>query len=114
MSKNKKIPVGVVYSTNQEYQYSFDNEEVAETLLPEKQKLKIQLDKKSRAGKQVTLITGFVGSENDLEILSKKLKNLCGCGGSAKDAEILIQGDVREKVLTFLSSQGYKAVKVGG
>lgn len=114
MSKNKKIPVGVVYSTNQEYQYSFDNEEVAETLLPEKQKLKIQLDKKSRAGKQVTLITGFVGSENDLETLSKKLKNLCGCGGSAKDAEILIQGDVREKVLTFLSSQGYKAVKVGG
>lgn len=114
MSKNKKIPVGVVYSTNQDYQYSFDNEEVAETLLPEKQKLKIQLDKKSRAGKQVTLITGFVGSENDLEILSKKLKNLCGCGGSAKDAEILIQGDVREKVLTFLSSQGYKAVKVGG
>ena len=114
MSKNKKIPVGVVYSTDQDYQYSFDNEEVAETLLPEKQKLKIQLDKKSRAGKQVTLITGFVGSENDLEILSKKLKNLCGCGGSAKDAEILIQGDVREKVLTFLSSQGYKAVKVGG
>lgn len=114
MSKNKKIPVGVVYSTNQDYQYSFDNEEVAETLLPEKQKLKIQLDKKSRAGKQVTLITGFVGSENDLETLSKKLKNLCGCGGSAKDAEILIQGDVREKVLTFLSSQGYKAVKVGG
>ncbi len=114
MSKNKKIPVGVVYSTNQDYQYSFDNEEVAETLLPEKQKLKIQLDKKSRAGKQVTLITGFVGSENDLETLSKKLKNLCGCGGSAKDTEILIQGDVREKVLTFLSSQGYKAVKVGG
>ena len=114
MSKNKKIPVGVVYSTDQDYQYSFDNEEVAETLLPEKQKLKIQLDKKSRAGKQVTLITGFVGSENDLETLSKKLKNLCGCGGSAKDTEILIQGDVREKVLTFLSSQGYKAVKVGG
>ena len=114
MSKNKKIPVGVVYSTNQEFEYSFDNEEVAETLAPEKQKLKILLDKKSRAGKQVTLITGFVGSDVDLETLSKKLKNLCGCGGSVKDGEILIQGDVREKVLNWLIAQNYKAVKVGG
>ncbi len=114
MSKNKKIPVGVVYSTNQDFEYSFDNEEVAETLPPEKQKLKIQLDKKARAGKQVTLITGFVGSEEDLETLAKKLKNLCGCGGSAKDGEILIQGDVRDKVLNWLIGQGYKAVKVGG
>jgi translation initiation factor 1 len=114
MSKNKKIPAGVVYSTNQDFEYSFDNEEVAETLPPEKQKLKIQLDKKARAGKQVTLITGFVGSEDDLEILAKKLKNLCGCGGSAKDGEILIQGDVREKVLNWLIAQGYKAVKSGG
>ena len=114
MSKNKKIPVGIVYSTNQDYQYSFDNEEVAETLLPEKQKLKIQLDKKSRAGKQVTLITGFVGADNDLEDLSKKLKNHCGCGGSAKDGEILIQGDVRDKVLSWLNTQNYKAVISGG
>jgi translation initiation factor 1 len=114
MSKNKKTPLGVVYSTNQDFEYSFDNEEVAETLPPEKQKLKIQLDKKSRAGKQVTLITGFVGSEEDLETLAKKLKNLCGCGGSAKDGEILIQGDVREKVLNWLIAQGYKAVKSGG
>jgi translation initiation factor 1 len=114
MSKNKKIPVGVVYSTNQDFEYSFDNEEVAETLPPEKQKFKIHLDKKSRAGKQVTLISGFVGSEEDLETLAKKLKNLCGCGGSAKDGEILIQGDVREKVLNWLIAQGYKAVKSGG
>jgi translation initiation factor 1 len=114
MSKNKKIPVGVVYSTNQDFEYSFDNEELAETLPPEKQKLKIQLDKKARAGKQVTLITGFVGSDEDLDILAKKLKNLCGCGGSAKDGEILIQGDVREKVLSWLIAQGYKAVKSGG
>jgi translation initiation factor 1 len=114
MSKNKKIPVGVVYSTNQDFEYSFDNEELAETLPPEKQKLKIQLDKKARAGKQVTLITGFVGSDEDLDILAKKLKNLCGCGGSAKDGEILIQGDVREKVLNWLIAQGYKAVKSGG
>jgi translation initiation factor 1 len=114
MSKNKKIPIGVVYSTNQEFEYLFDNEEVSETLLPEKQKLKIQLDKKSRAGKQVSLITGFIGKDDDLEILAKKLKNLCGCGGSAKDGEILIQGDVREKVLTWLIAQGYKVAKAGG
>lgn len=114
MSKNKKIPVGIVYSTNQEFEYSFDNEEVAETLAPEKQKLKIQLDKKSRAGKQVTLIMGFIGNDADVENLSKKLKNLCGCGGSVKDGEILIQGDVRDKVLTWLIAQSYKAVKVGG
>lgn len=114
MSKNKKIPLGVVYSTNQNFEYSFDSEEVAETLLPEKQKLKIQLDKKSRAGKQVTLITGFIGKDDDLETLAKKLKNFCGCGGSAKEGEILIQGDVRDKVLTWLITQGYKAVKSGG
>lgn len=114
MSKNKKIPLGVVYSTNQDFEYSFDKQEVVETLPPEKQKLKIQLDKKSRAGKQVSLITGFVGSEIDLETLSKKIKNLCGCGGSVKEGEILIQGDVREKVLNWLIAQGYKAVKVGG
>jgi translation initiation factor 1 len=114
MSKNKKIPLGVVYSTNQDFEYSFDNEEIAETLLPEKQKLKIQLDKKSRAGKQVTLITGFIGKDDDVETLAKKLKNFCGCGGSAKDGEILIQGDVRDKVLTWLITQGYKAVKSGG
>jgi translation initiation factor 1 len=109
MSKNKKIPVGVVFSTNPDFDFSFDNDEVAETLPPEKQKLKIQLDKKARAGKQVTLITGFVGNDDDLEALAKKLKNLCGCGGSAKDGEILIQGDVRDKVLTWLVAQGYKA-----
>jgi translation initiation factor 1 len=107
MSKNKKIPVGVVYSTNQDFEYSFDNEEVAQTLPNEKQKLKIQLDKKSRAGKQVTLITGFIGNEDDLE-------TLCGCGGSTKDGEILIQGDVRDKVLNWLIAQNYKAVKSGG
>ncbi len=111
MSKNKKIPVGVVFSTNPDFDFAFDNDEVAETLPPEKQKLKIQLDKKARAGKQVTLITGFVGNDDDLEILAKKLKNLCGCGGSAKDGEILIQGDVRDKVLTWLVTQGYKANK---
>lgn len=114
MSKNKKIPVGVVYSTNPDFDFSFDESDAVETLQPNQQKLKVQLDKKARAGKQVTLITGFIGTEEDLETLAKKIKNLCGCGGSVKDGEILIQGDVREKVLTWLQAQNYKAVKVGG
>ena len=114
MSKNKKIPLGVVYSTNPDFDYAFENDGEVATLEPNKQNLKVQLDKKARAGKQVTLISGFVGSNDDLEILSKKLKNLCGCGGSAKDGEILIQGDFREKILTFLITAAYKAKKVGG
>ncbi len=113
MSKNKKIPVGVMYSTNPDFVFDF-NEEIIETLPNEKQNLKVLLDKKARAGKQVTLITGFVGSDEDLEILSKKLKNLCGCGGSLKDAEILLQGDFREKAMTWLLGQNYKVKKVGG
>ncbi|MEA5139468.1 translation initiation factor [Arcicella rigui] len=114
MSKNKKIPLGVVYSTNPDFDFSFEDDGQVETLAPAKQNLKVQLDKKARAGKQVTLISGFVGTNDDLEALSKKLKNLCGCGGSAKDGEILIQGDFRDKILTFLTTSGYKAKKVGG
>jgi translation initiation factor 1 len=109
MSKNKANKIGVVYSTNPDFEFQLDEEEVQATLVPEKQNLRIQLDKKARAGKQVTLVTGFVGTDEDLEILAKKLKNLCGCGGSAKDGEILIQGDVRQKVLAWLIQQGYKA-----
>lgn len=114
MSKNKKIPLGVVYSTNPDFDFSFEDDGQVETLAPAKQNLKVQLDKKARAGKQVTLISGFIGTNDDLEALSKKLKNLCGCGGSAKDGEILIQGDFRDKILTFLTTSGYKAKKVGG
>ncbi|MFY7829832.1 MAG: translation initiation factor [Flectobacillus sp.] len=112
MSKNKKIPLGVVYSTNPDFEYEFEEKEVAETLPPNQQNLKALLDKKARAGKQVTLITGFVGNEEDLNTLGKKLKNLCGCGGSVKDGEIILQGDFREKVVTWLTQQGYKAKKV--
>ncbi|MDI9870075.1 translation initiation factor [Flectobacillus roseus] len=112
MSKNKKIPLGVVYSTNPDFEYEFEEKEVAETLPPNQQNLKALLDKKARAGKQVTLITGFVGNEEDLNTLGKKLKNLCGCGGSVKDGEIILQGDFREKVVTWLIQQGYKAKKV--
>ena len=113
MSKNKKIPIGVVYSTNQDYAFDFNEDEVAETLPNNQQNLKVQLDKKSRAGKQVTLITGFIGSNDDLETLGKKLKTFCGAGGSSKDNEILVQGDFRDKIVAKLTADGYKAKRVG-
>lgn len=113
MAKNKKIPVGVVYSTDPSFEFDFGSEEAIQTLPPQQQHLKVSLDKKARAGKQVSLITGFVGTLDDVETLGKKLKNLCGCGGSVKDGEILLQGDFREKIVTWLIAQGYKAKKVG-
>ncbi len=113
MSKKNNI-IGVVYSTNSDFEFNFDGNNEPETLPNNQQNLKIMLDKKARAGKQVTLISGFLGKNTDLEILAKKLKNLCGTGGSAKDSEILIQGDNREKILIFLTKEGYKAKKSGG
>jgi translation initiation factor 1 len=114
MSKSKKIPVGVVYSTSDSFDYTFEESDEAETLPNNQQNLKIMLDKKARAGKQVTLILGFIGKNEDLEILAKKLKNHCGTGGSAKGGEIMIQGDNRDKISAFLVSNQYKAKKVGG
>lgn len=104
----------MVYSTSDDFEYNFGNLEASETLLPSQQKLKVLLDKKARAGKQVTLVEGFVGSEEDLKELGKLLKNKCGVGGSAKDNEILIQGDHRDKVLQVLFQAGYGAKKSGG
>jgi translation initiation factor 1 len=109
----KQIPIGVVYSTNSDFDFNFENSAEADTLPNNQQNLKIMLDKKSRAGKQVTLITGFIGKNADLEILAKKLKNHCGTGGSSKDFEILIQGDNREKIMQLLIKEGYKVKKVG-
>lgn len=111
MSK-KNIPDnrGFVYSTDPNF--SFDRKEEAEaTLPPAQQKLRILLDKKQRAGKIVSLITGFIGTDEDLQELGKKLKGVCGSGGSAKDGEILVQGDHRDKILQWLLKNDYKNSK---
>lgn len=108
--KNKPDTKGFVYSTDPNF--SFEEEQTtAETLLPAQQKLKVKLDTKHRAGKAVTLVEGFVGREDDLEDLGKKLKSFCGTGGSAKNGEIIVQGDQREKVFQWLLKNGYKNVK---
>ena len=111
---NWKNRDGVVYSTESNFEYSLASAFQQDTLAPNEQNLKVQLDKKARAGKKVTLVTGFVGSEDDLKALGKTLKSKCGVGGSAKDAEILIQGDFRDKVIEILQEAGYRAKKVGG
>jgi translation initiation factor 1 len=111
MSKKTKPDTrGFVYSTDPNFSFEEDNS-AAETLPPAQQKLKVRLDTKHRAGKAVTLVAGFVGTEEDLQDLGKKLKSFCGTGGSAKDAEIIVQGDQREKALQWLIKNGYKQSK---
>lgn len=102
-----KDRLNVVYSTNPDFKYETENEEEQDTLPKEKQQLRISLDKRNRKGKAVTLITGFVGSGEDMEALGKFLKVKCGVGGSAKDGEIIIQGDFRKKILELLQKEGY-------
>jgi translation initiation factor 1 len=108
--KNKPDVQGFVYSTDPNFSFQ-PADEAVETLAPAQQKLRIRLETKHRAGKAVTLITGFIGKEEDLEKLGKQLKNFCGTGGSAKDAEIIIQGDQRLKVLPWLIKNGYTQSK---
>lgn len=118
MSKKKKNDWknrdGVVYSTSDDFEFDHGNTDDISTPPNSQQNLKVMLDKKSRGGKQVTLVEGFVGSEEALKDLGKLLKNKCGVGGSAKDGEILVQGDHRDKVVLLLQQEGYKAKKSGG
>jgi translation initiation factor 1 len=114
MAKKDKNRQNIVYSTNPDFQYQNNEDQEQETLPAQQQDLRVMLDKKQRAGKAVTLVTGFVGSQNDLSDLGKLLKSRCGVGGSVKDGEIIIQGDHRDKILNILTEKGYKAKKAGG
>lgn len=112
MSKNKSNSP-FVFSTDPDFKFD-DGTEAMQTLPPAEQRLRLQLETKHRGGKTATVVMGFVGTEKDLEDLGKKLKSFCGTGGSAKDGEIIIQGDHREKTLQWLQKNGYKNVKKSG
>jgi translation initiation factor 1 len=108
MSKKNKTDLrGFVYSTDPNFHFEHEGGPAAETLSPKQQKLRVRLETKHRAGKAVTLVVGFIGTEEDLVDLGKKLKNYCGTGGSAKDGEIIVQGDQRDKILQWLQKNDY-------
>lgn len=118
MAKDKqeswKDRLSVVYSTNPNFQYEMKEEEEKETLNKKQQRLRVEIDRKQRGGKTVTLITGFSGNEDDLKALGKWIKTKCGVGGSAKDGEILVQGDHKKRVADLLIKDGYTATKMKG
>ena len=111
MPNDWKDRLGVVYSTDPNFKYvtKADLEEESETLEPARQKLIVGIDRKGRAGKQVTAVSGFIGRESDLADLAKTLKTKCGVGGSAKEGVILIQGDLRDRIVEILKGLGYNA-----
>ena len=108
---DRKKRIGVVYSTNPDYEYSDDSQEEADTLPKNQQKLRLNMERAGRGGKTVTLVKGFVGSEEDITALSKLLKQKCGVGGSVKDGEIIIQGDHRQRLVDILKKEGYTQTK---
>ena len=110
MAKKAK-PDGVVYSTNKNFNYSVQPHQSA-SITPQQQNLSVSLDRKNRGGKTVTMITGFAGKQEQLEILARELKSKCGVGGSVKDGEILIQGDHRDRIVAILTQSGYRAKKI--
>lgn len=107
-----KERLGTVYSTNPDFKYTTPEQQSVDTIPPSRQKLRVALDKRNRGGKQVTLVADFVGSDDALKELGKTLKSRCGVGGSAKDGEIIIQGDFRDKIVEILTQLGYKARKI--
>ncbi|MCB0661583.1 MAG: translation initiation factor [Saprospiraceae bacterium] len=111
--KNKRDNQGFVFSTDPDFSFNYEEEDV-DTLPTDQQVLRILLDRKQRKGKEVTLVTGFEGTEDDLKELGKMLKSKCGVGGSVKDGEILLQGDHRDKVLNLLLEKGYSKTKKSG
>lgn len=111
MSKKKNNKIGVMYSTNSNFDFEYEQEE--ETLAIEDQLLEVWLDKKNRNGKVASVIKGFVGTDSDLKDLAKELKSACGVGGSSKNGEIIIQGNVRDKIMELLNKKGYKTKRVG-
>jgi len=114
MANDWKDRLGVVFSTNRDFNYENEGKDESQTLPPQQQNIKVQLDRKKRNGKNVTLITGFVGAEEDLKAMGKMLKTKCGVGGTVKDGEILIQGDFCNKIIEILKSEGYKVKRAGG
>ncbi|MFO7997751.1 MAG: translation initiation factor [Bacteroidales bacterium] len=111
--KEKKTLHNIVYSTNPDLRFDVP-EKKTPTLPPAQQQLRVEISRKGRGGKTVSLVTGFSGQTEDLEALGKELKTKCGVGGSVKDGEVLLQGDVRDKALEYLLRKGYKAKKAGG
>lgn len=112
MKKNDwKDRLNIVYSTNPDFSYQLDKEKEPATVDPKQQKLRVSIEKKGRGGKTVTVITGFIGSEDDLKELGRMLKTKCGVGGAVKDGEILIQGEFKQRIIDLLKAEGYSQTK---